>query len=209
MPFIVLALVVFHILALHNEGSSSPHLNNHGTENISFGTYYVLKDLLGVLSFFLAFLAFLVFAPNALNHPDNYIPANPMQTPPHIVPEWYFLPFYAILRTIPSKGLGVVAMGASILFLVLLPSVTTRDDITGAATPSVIHLLTFWVFAITTVLLGFLGGQPISYPYTDLSLILTFVYFSYTPFLSFWTAYANNNISSFCRNRENVESMYF
>lgn len=176
--------MIVHVLVLHDEGSSVPHLGNHGTENISFGTYYILKDALGALLFFILFGCFLAFAPNALNHPDNYIPANPMQTPAHIVPEWYFLPFYAILRTVPSKGLGVLAMGGSIAFLCMLPNVAVRGGVISGSSLSPFHIISFWLFALTTVLLGWLGGQPISYPYTDLSYILTFVYFAYVPVLA-------------------------
>lgn len=130
-------------MALHGEGSSTPQLGHHAVENNSFGGYFILKDLLGVLFFFIVFGLFLLFAPNALNHPDNYIPANPMQTPAHIVPEWYFLPFYAILRTVPNKQLGVVAMGGSILFLFLLPHVGVVGGVVDMAGGHLIHIIFF------------------------------------------------------------------
>lgn len=188
--------MVVHVLVLHDEGSSVPHLGNHSTENVSFGTYYILKDALGALLFFILFGCFLAFAPNALNHPDNYIPANPMQTPAHIVPEWYFLPFYAILRTVPSKGLGVLAMGGSIAFLCMLPTVATLGGVVGGSSLSLFHVVSFWFFVLTTILLGWLGGQPISYPYTDLSYILTFVYFAYVPILAIWSGCSKTSIES-------------
>jgi ubiquinol-cytochrome c reductase cytochrome b subunit len=87
LPFVVLGMVVLHLSYLHNEGSTEPGLGNHGSDNTNFGSYYILKDLLGLLLFGMVFCLFLIFAPNALNHPDNYVPANPMQTPAHIVPE--------------------------------------------------------------------------------------------------------------------------
>lgn len=121
IPLIILALVMVHILALHENGSTTPYRGNWGDDTISFFTYYIIKDLYLIGYFLAIFLLFLIYAPNYLNHPDNYNKADPMKTPPHIVPEWYFLPFYAILRAIPNKTLGVVAMGASIAFLVLLP----------------------------------------------------------------------------------------
>ena len=157
------------------------YTSTHYTECISFGYYFVPKDIVLNTAAFLLFICFILFAPNDLNHPDNYIPANAMQTPPHIVPEWYFLPFYAILRTIPSKGLGVVAMGLSIVFLFVLPSLAVserRSTITSRE-----HKIAFWVFCTTTVLLGFLGGQPIMFPYSEFSFLLTLVYFAYAPYL--------------------------
>lgn len=166
----VLALVVVHIAFLHNEGSSTPNLGNQSSENVSFGSYFILKDLLGLCLFCIIFCLFLIFAPNALNHPDNYIPANPMQTPPHIVPEWYFLPFYAILRTVPNKQLGVVTMAASILFLFFLPGVgSIGGNVSENAPYQVFHVILFWLFVYIVLMLGYLGGQPIAYPYTDMS----------------------------------------
>lgn len=181
IPFVALALVAAHVFSLHCEGSATPNFANHSSESISFGYYYVHKDLLLNCLAFVFFLCFILLAPNDLNHPDNYIPANAMQTPPHIVPEWYFLPFYAILRTIPSKGLGVVAMGLSIVFLFVLPSLTAEERRSTITTQG--HKVAFWVFAGTTVLLGFLGGQPIMFPYSEVSFVLTLVYFSYAPYL--------------------------
>lgn len=181
IPFVALALAAVHIYALHCEGSATPNFANHSSECISFGYYFVPKDIVLNTAAFLLFICFILFAPNDLNHPDNYIPANAMQTPPHIVPEWYFLPFYAILRTIPSKGLGVVAMGLSIVFLFVLPSLAVserRSTITSRE-----HKIAFWVFCTTTVLLGFLGGQPIMFPYSEFSFLLTLVYFAYAPYL--------------------------
>lgn len=124
---------------------------------------------------------FILFEPNELNHPDNYIPANPMQTPAHIVPEWYLLPFYAILRTIPNKGLGIVAMGLSMAFLAVLPAISSNDR--GIATSSFYHKAFFWVFVVATLMLGFLGAQAIEFPYTTLSIFFSVVYFSYVPVL--------------------------
>lgn len=166
-------------MALHGEGSSTPNAGNQATENGSFGAFYILKDLLGVLGFCIIFALFLLFAPNALNHPDNYIPANPMQTPAHIVPEWYFLPFYAILRTIPNKQLGAVAMAASIMILFTLPYVGLSHAVSDVVGGNVAHVVAFWGFAITTVMLGYLGAQPICTPYLELGWLFTCAYFAY------------------------------
>lgn len=194
IPFVVLALVVVHIVFLHNEGSSTPNFANHSTEAISFGQYFVHKDLLINGIALIWFLMFILFEPNELNHPDNYIPANPMQTPPHIVPEWYFLPFYAILRTIPNKGLGVVAMGLSIVFLAILPAVAANDREVSTISPW--HKGLFWVFMFVTLMLGFLGGQAITYPYSEVSTVLAVAYFAYVPFLGLWAIYSNSNFSA-------------
>lgn len=181
IPFVVLLLVIIHIYVLHCEGSSTPNFANHTSESISFGYYYIHKDLLLNCLAFIGFIAFVLFAPNQLNHPDNYIPANSMQTPPHIVPEWYFLPFYAILRTIPSKGLGVAAMGLSIAFLAVLPVISSFDR--NTTTNSSAQNTLFWCFCFITILLGFLGGQPIMFPYAQVGLVLTVSYFLYAPCL--------------------------
>lgn len=106
---------------MHEKGSSTPNKSNFGTERASFLGFFVIKDVYFLTVGMIVFCLFLIYGPNVLNHPDNYITANPMQTPPHIVPEWYFLPFYAILRAIPNKVLGVVAMGLSIVVLIFLP----------------------------------------------------------------------------------------
>lgn len=189
IPFIILALVVVHLFFLHNEGSTTPHLLNHGTESISLGQYFIHKDLLLGGAVLLWLFMFILFEPNELNHPDNYIPANPMQTPAHIVPEWYLLPFYAILRTIPNKGLGIVAMGLSMAFLAVLPAISSNDR--GIATSSFYHKAFFWVFVVATLMLGFLGAQAIEFPYTTLSIFFSVVYFSYVPVLVLWTMYSN------------------
>lgn len=121
VPLVILCLVVLHILALHENGSTLPNYGHWGDDSVSFFMYYIIKDIYLLGYFVAAFLLFLVYAPNYLNHPDNYNKADSVVTPPHIVPEWYFLPFYAILRAIPNKTMGVVAMGGSIVFLLVLP----------------------------------------------------------------------------------------
>jgi ubiquinol-cytochrome c reductase cytochrome b subunit len=125
----------------------------------------------------IVFALFLVFGPNVLNHPDNYNQADPMQTPPHIVPEWYFLPFYAILRAIPNKTMGVVAMAVSILIFMVLPS---KRKLTKPKYSNNLQLLeksVFWAFFVNSIFLGYLGGMPIEWPYNVFSLIFCGAYF--------------------------------
>lgn len=181
IPLLILALVIVHFLMLHSNGSSNPNNLFWGSEAISFGSFYVLKDMFLVSYGLLPYVLFLIYGPNILNHPDNYNPADPMQTPPHIVPEWYFLPFYAILRAIPNKVLGVVFMALSILFLVLLP-ISSQKEAKYLDKNATSGKLAFWLFFITSLMLGYLGGKPIEWPYNFFSLILFFVYF--------WSAYA-------------------
>src|SRR5687768_4159410 len=139
--------------------------------------YYIIKDVLGVL-FFLAFFSFFVFfAPNLLGHSDNYIPANPLVTPSHIVPEWYYLPFYAILRAIPNKLLGVLALFASILVLVFLPWLDSSKVRSARYRP--LFRQFFWIFVAVCIGLGWLGAKPAEGGYVLAAQILTFWYFAH------------------------------
>src|SRR3954469_11620468 len=127
LPFVLVGVVVLHLVALHQHGSNNPlGIDRKGPQDsIPFHPYYTVKDLFGLCVFLLVYAAFVFYAPNMLGDPANYIPANPLQTPEHIVPEWYFLPFYAILRSIPNKLMGVIAMFGSILLLFALPWLDT------------------------------------------------------------------------------------
>lgn len=127
MPFVIAGVVLLHLTLLHKDGSNNPLGINTSVDYVSFYPYYYVKDLFAFFVFASVFTFFVFFYPNALGHPDNYIPANPLVTPPHIVPEWYFLPFYAILRSIPDKLGGVVAMISAILVLLLLPVINTSE----------------------------------------------------------------------------------
>jgi ubiquinol-cytochrome c reductase cytochrome b subunit len=125
MPFVLAALAVVHLIALHEHGLNNPVGVDGNIDKVPFHPYYTVKDLYGFAVFAVFFSFFIFFAPNYLGHPDNYIQANPMVTPAHIQPEWYFLPSYAILRSIPDKLLGVIALFASLLILLVLPFVHT------------------------------------------------------------------------------------
>jgi len=174
-PFIIAGLVAVHVIFLHEHGSNNPLGVNYNVDSINMYPYYIVKDLYGVILFLMFFALFVFYAPNLLGHPDNYIPANPMVTPPHIVPEWYFLPFYAILRSIPSKIGGVVALLAAILCLIVLPFIVNSDIRSTDFRP--LMKFTFWCFVVVTFILGWIGAKPIAYPFLIIGQIATFFYF--------------------------------
>ena len=177
LPFVLAGLVGLHIWALHVPGNGNPTgLNVRGSQDtVPFHPYYTMKDGFAIVVFMLLFAAFTFFAPNYLGHAINYLPANPLVTPAHIVPEWYYLPFYAILRAIPDKLLGVVAMFGSILILFALPWLDTSRVRSGTYRP--IFKQFFWVFAIVCVGLGYLGSKPPEGSYVFWARILTAYYF--------------------------------
>src|SRR5918911_1753480 len=154
LPFIIVGVVVLHLIALHQHGSNNPlGIDRKGPQDsIPFHPYYTVKDLFGMFVFLIVYSVFVFWYPNALGHPDNYIPANPLVTPPHIVPEWYFLPFYAILRSIPNKLLGVIAMFGSILILFLLPWLDT-SRVRSCKFRSIMKWL-YYVLIVDCVILG-------------------------------------------------------
>ncbi|MCH2547086.1 MAG: cytochrome b N-terminal domain-containing protein [Alphaproteobacteria bacterium] len=159
LPFLIVGVVALHLVALHEHGSNNPlGIDAKGPQDkIPFHPYYTVKDFVGFSVFFMVFAYFIFFSPNSLGHADNYIPADPMVTPAHIVPEWYFLPFYAILRAVPDKLLGVLAMFASILILFVLPWLDTSKVRSAKFRP--MYRLAFWVFLFDCVLLTYAGGQ--------------------------------------------------
>ncbi len=160
LPFVIVGVVILHVLALHQHGSNNPlGIDTKGPQDrIPFHPYYTIKDAFGV-GVFLIFFAFWVFyAPNFLGHPDNYIPADPLVTPAHIVPEWYFLPFYAILRSVPDKLGGVLLMFGAILILFVLPWLDTSKVRSAKFRP--IYKQLFWVFVLACVGLTYAGGLP-------------------------------------------------
>lgn len=177
LPFIIVAIVILHIIALHVHGSNNPTGVEVKSKNdtIPFHPYYTIKDFVGFGVFFILFAYFVFYQPNYLGHPDNYIPANPMVTPEHIVPEWYFLPFYAILRAIPDKLGGVTAMFSAIIVLFFLPWLDGCKVRSGAYRPK--FKIFFWVFIIDVILLGYIGGNPPEGIYITLGQIATLYYF--------------------------------
>jgi quinol-cytochrome oxidoreductase complex cytochrome b subunit len=178
LPFVLLGLVLLHIATLHQEGSNNPTgLHGEDIDKIDFYPYFYVKDLFGFMCFTVFFSYFLFFDPNLLGHPDNYIAANSMVTPAHIVPEWYFLPYYAILRSIPDKLGGVIAMGASLVVLSLLPLLNASNIRSSFFRPS--HRYFFWVWLGNAFVLGWIGGNPVEDPYILIGQVATIVYFGY------------------------------
>jgi quinol-cytochrome oxidoreductase complex cytochrome b subunit len=158
LPFVIVGLVIVHIWALHIPGSNNPlGIETKAADKIPFHPYYTAKDAFGLGAFILFYFAVVFWAPNVLGEPDNYIQANPLVTPPHIVPEWYFLPFYAILRAIPNKLLGVLAMFGSILILFVLPWLDTSRIRSANFRP--VYRVLFWVFVADCALLTWCGAQ--------------------------------------------------
>ncbi len=177
LTFVIAGLVMLHIWALHVPGNGNPTgVNVKSKEDtLPFHPYYTIKDVFG-MSVFLILFAWLVFyVPNYLGHPDNYIAANPLKTPAHIVPEWYFLPFYAILRAIPNKLFGVIALFGSIAVLLFLPWLDTSRVRSAKYRP--IYRQFFWIFVLVSIGLGYLGSQPPEGAYVIISRILTAYYF--------------------------------
>ncbi len=176
-PFVIVALAGLHLIFLHENLSNNPLGIKSNTDQIPFGPYFLVKDLYGIILFFIFFSVFLYFAPNYLGHTDNYIPANPMVTPTHIVPEWYFLPFYAILRSVPDKLGGVILLLLSILILLALPFIT-RSEIRSSSF-RLLHKIFFWIFFFDCLVLGWIGGKSIETPFYEIGQLATGFYFAY------------------------------
>jgi len=186
LPFLIAGIVVIHLAYLHEVGSSNPFYLEHREINqfyIFFYPYFFIKDFLGILILFLVFSIFLFYSPNFLGHSDNYIEANPLVTPEHIVPEWYFLPFYAILRSIPDKLGGILVMALALIIPLLLPLILGFFEkflgfsyFFGRFNLILLECLVFFFFSFF-LLLGWLGAQPIEDPYPMLGIILSLAYF--------------------------------
>jgi ubiquinol-cytochrome c reductase cytochrome b subunit len=178
LPFILVALVLMHLIALHDTAGSSNPLGISGNyDRLTFAPYFLFKDLVTIFIFIFVLSLFVFFMPNVLGDSENYIMANPMQTPPAIVPEWYLLPFYAILRSIPNKLLGVIAMFAAILAIMLLP-ITDLGRSKGLQFRP-LGKLAFWIFVANFLILMKLGACHVESPFIELGQISTVLYFSY------------------------------
>jgi ubiquinol-cytochrome c reductase cytochrome b subunit len=160
LPFLIVGVVVLHLVALHRFGSNNPlGIDTKGPQDtLPFHPYYTAKDMFGLGVFLIVYALIVFFAPNLFGEPDNYIPANPLATPPHIVPEWYFLPFYAILRAVPNKLGGVVLMFSSILVLFVLPWLDRSPVRSGRFRP--VFRIFFWILVLDTLVLGVVGANP-------------------------------------------------
>jgi ubiquinol-cytochrome c reductase cytochrome b subunit len=175
LPFLIAGLTIIHLSLLHKDGSNNPLGINLNVETVSFYPYFYVKDLFSFFFLIFFFSLFVFFSPNILGHPDNYTLANSLVTPPHIVPEWYFLPFYAILRSIPSKLGGVVAMVSAILILILLPFINSSLVRSSKFRP--IFSILYWFLVSDFLLLGWLGQKPVEDPYIDIGFWCTILYF--------------------------------
>lgn len=177
LPFGIAALVLIHLIALHENGSNNPLGTSFNTDKVPFHPYYTFKDLIGIFVFLFVLSIFVFFYPNALGHSDNYIPANPLVTPASIVPEWYLLPFYAILRSIPNKLLGVIGMFGAILILFSMPYLDKSRIRSSQFKP--LNKLFFWLFIANFLILGWIGGNHAEEPFILIGQISTIFYFLY------------------------------
>nr|NP_542468.1 cytochrome b [Lepidosiren paradoxa]AAL55248.1 cytochrome b [Lepidosiren paradoxa] len=175
LPFIISAMTALHFLFLHETGSNNPTGMNSNLDKITFHPYFSFKDLMGFTILMLLLIILSLFSPNLLSDPENFTPANPLVTPPHIKPEWYFLFAYAILRSIPNKLGGVLALAFSILILFLMPILHQAKQRTLAYRP--ISQLMFWLLVSTMLILTWIGGQPVEHPYIQIGQIASTIYF--------------------------------
>nr|NP_542242.1 cytochrome b [Tachyglossus aculeatus]CAC88022.1 cytochrome b [Tachyglossus aculeatus] len=175
LPFVVAALTIIHLLFLHETGSNNPSGLNSDSDKIPFHPYYSIKDLLGFFIATLALMLLVLFTPDLLGDPDNYTPANPLSTPPHIKPEWYFLFAYAILRSIPNKLGGVLALVASIMILALIPMLHTSRQ-RGLTFRPLTQTL-FWILVTNLLTLTWIGGQPVEQPFILIGQLASILYF--------------------------------
>nr|AYQ18968.1 cytochrome b [Discolomatidae sp. 3 ACP-2013] len=177
LPFIISALVLIHLLFLHQTGSNNPLGSNSNNDKIPFHPYYTWKDLMGIIITLFILMMLTLLYPYILSDPDNFTPANPLITPIHIQPEWYFLFAYAILRSIPNKLGGVIALIMSIFILYLLPFINNKKIKSNQFYP--LNKSMFWMFITIFILLTWIGARPVENPYILTGQILTFLYFFY------------------------------
>nr|YP_009944908.1 cytochrome b [Chelonoidis becki]YP_009944921.1 cytochrome b [Chelonoidis darwini]QOD98556.1 cytochrome b [Chelonoidis becki]QOD98569.1 cytochrome b [Chelonoidis darwini]USH90295.1 cytochrome b [Chelonoidis darwini]USH90308.1 cytochrome b [Chelonoidis darwini]USH90321.1 cytochrome b [Chelonoidis darwini] len=176
LPFTIIGLVIVHLLFLHETGSNNPTGLNSNADKIPFHPYFSYKDLLGLILMLTLLLTLTLFSPNLLGDPDNFTPANPLSTPPHIKPEWYFLFAYAILRSIPNKLGGVLALLSSILVLFLMPTLHTSKQRSTMFRP--LNQILLWSLAADLLTLTWIGGQPVEDPFIIIGQTASILYFT-------------------------------
>jgi ubiquinol-cytochrome c reductase cytochrome b subunit len=177
IPFIIAGAAGLHLTLLHQNGSNNPLGFSSLIDRINFYPYLYVKDLFAFFRFITFFSFIVVYIPNLLGHPDNYIEANSLVTPAHIVPEWYFLPFYAVLRAIPDKLGGVALIGIAIAILLFLPNLDTSNQRSGFWKP--VYLKLFWMFFFTSLCLGWIGQEIVESPFIEVANYVTFIYFAF------------------------------
>nr|WOR80652.1 cytochrome b [Luciola sp.] len=180
LPFVITALVIIHLLFLHQTGSFNPLGTTNNIDKIQFHPYFTSKDMVGFMITLMMFTLFILLYPYMMGDPDNFIPADPLVTPAHIKPEWYFLFAYAILRSIPNKLGGVIALVMSILIMVIMPMFKKKMK-SNSFYP--LNKLLFWSFVTTSYLLTWIGGKPVEDPYILTGQMLTMAYFLFFPML--------------------------
>jgi quinol-cytochrome oxidoreductase complex cytochrome b subunit len=176
-PFLILGLSFLHLIFLHEFGSNNPLGITFRVDGIFMTPVYIVKDMIGLCVIFFLMAFFIFQLPNYLGHPDNYILGNPLVTPPHIVPEWYLLPFYAVLRSIPNKLLGVIGLAVAIVFMLILPFFVGKWIIVRSLYFKPFFKFIIILFIINFIILGWIGGQPVIEPYFFIGQITTFLYF--------------------------------